>query len=242
MPVETLLLCRDQHALQVLRRVFQELEVQFLAADNALRAHDLITRRKFDAVVADCDDLPGARNVLQKVRSSSSNRTAIVFAIINGSTTVRQAYELGANFVLDKPLHYGRCLSTFRAAHGLMMRERRRYFRHEVNIPVTLHVGSAVQNGSITNLSEGGMAIRTSPPLPASGDIRLIFTLPGMGRQIDTRGEIAWNIGERAGIRLRFLPESIKAELAGWLGQSIEGPGPASVFINAARGQGWPGG
>src|SRR2546429_5543742 len=51
----------------------------------------------------------------------------------------------------------------------LLLREQRRYFRHPVNLPVTLKAGEAEQQARMTNLSGGGMAVRTVKPLKQIG-------------------------------------------------------------------------
>ena len=52
----------------------------------------------------DCDDLKGALSVLESLRKSASNKNSVTFAILNGSTTTQQAFQMGANFVLQKPI------------------------------------------------------------------------------------------------------------------------------------------
>lgn len=227
MPVESLLLARDAIALRVLRRVLDEIGVQLMVTTSAAEAAEVLSRRKFDAVIIDCDDIAGSSDVLKHLRQGASNKAAIVFAIVSGGTSARDAFDLGANFVLDKPLSADRVQRSFRAAHGLMVRERRRYFRHEVEIPATLDFDGTVYRTTISNLSEGGFAVISQRELPKAGGVRVNFTLPNTRTIIDGRGEIAWNTGERAGIRLLVLQESTKAALTNWLAQEIEKQEPA---------------
>jgi hypothetical protein len=44
----------------------------------------------------------------------------------------------------------------------MMEREHRRYFRHPVNLPVLLKHANGDQRARMTNLSEGGIAVRTT--------------------------------------------------------------------------------
>src|SRR5512142_2238253 len=121
MRLEALILCRDPEALRLLRRVLPDLGINLVSCAGAAEAGELLQRRKFDALLADCD-LPGAAETLSSLRSGASNRSCIVFALIAGATTARRAFELGANFVFDKPLSLDRTLRGFRAAHGLIVR------------------------------------------------------------------------------------------------------------------------
>jgi hypothetical protein len=71
------------------------------------------------------------------LRKSASNKNSVTFAILNGGTSTQQAFQMGANFVLQKPisaLNAKRCLG---AAINFMIREQRRYFR-PVEIPATI--------------------------------------------------------------------------------------------------------
>ena len=171
--LHALLLSADAEAVRILRRVMEDLKIGADAANGSDRALDLLNKRKFDAVIIDCDDTPGAPAVLRHLRTSASNKRAMAFAIINGKTTVRQAFDLGANFVIDKPLTVDRVQRSFRAAHGLMMRERRRYFRNALDsmAQITTSDGRPVR-GTLINLSEGGMSLKLNGPVTLNSTVR----------------------------------------------------------------------
>jgi DNA-binding response OmpR family regulator len=122
MSVEVLLLSRDLALLNVMRRVCDEAGIALQLATDAPEAEDMLARAKFDGLVADCDDVPSATTVIQNLRKGASNRSAVVFAIRNcAGITVRDAFEIGANFVLDKPVNVDRaatsgCQSKFRSS------------------------------------------------------------------------------------------------------------------------------
>jgi len=201
------------------------------------RATQLLAKRKFDAIVVDCDDVEGAPEVLRELRKSPSNKRAMAFAVINGSTTVKDAFEMGANFVLDKPLTAERALRSFRAAHGLMKREHRRYFRTHVEGEVQLTTPGGQQlRGTITNLSESGMALQMSEvgtALKTSTIVKMRFALPGRCR-LEAKGEvIRSDSGRGVAIRFLHLDQKMQRELEQWLGQQLEQHKPPAMFINA---------
>jgi hypothetical protein len=115
------------------------------------------------------------------LRKSASNKNTVTFAILNGGTTTKQAFQMGANFVLQKPisaLNAKRCLG---AAINFMVREQRRYFRHPVEIPVVITFGEGQKlKATITNISEGGMAIFFRGQLPKGPISTANFKLPGI--------------------------------------------------------------
>src|SRR4051812_29301017 len=101
MSLEALILSRDQEVTLAFRRVLQANSISLAVAASASEASENLNNRKYDAVIIDCDDVKGASGVLEVLRKGQSNRNAIAFAIIDGVTTMKQAYDMGANFVLE---------------------------------------------------------------------------------------------------------------------------------------------
>jgi c-di-GMP-binding flagellar brake protein YcgR len=132
------------------------------------------------------------------------------------------------NFVLHKPLSALNASRCFNAALGFMLRERRRYFRHPVTIPVTLLVEDKQLKADSTDLSEGGIALRIRQALPKNAAPRLQFTLPETNITFDVETEVAWaDIKGRVGLRFLKLPESSLQRLEGWLNAQTEKSGGA---------------
>ena len=231
MALQSLLLSRDDDVIRILRRVLNDLEIEVEVCTVPDKAAEELARRKWDAIIIDCDDCHGALDVLRSVRKMPSNKTSTAFAIINGITTVRNAFEMGANLALEKPITADRALHSFRAVHGMMLAERRRYYRHPVDIAVTLRYEDKEKQrqqevlATAINLSEGGMAVKlksTPPDTKAVATLR--FVLPGTSNWIETNGTIAWADGEgQAGIRFENPPFAVKELLARWFVQKMGG-------------------
>jgi CheY-like chemotaxis protein len=220
MPLESLLLSRDQHTIAVLRPTLEKLSIEIEVCRGARSGTEILSSEKFDAIIVDCDDLQGGLEVLQSLRRSPSNRNSVTFALLNGKTTTHQAFEMGANFVLQKPISQASALRCFSAALGFMERERRRYFRYPIEIALVLGLGEGQEvKATSTNISEGGMAIRFRGKLPRGRISKVAFTLPG-GVSLEPRVEMAWmDGGGRAGLRFFDLPKSSRKELEEWLVQ-----------------------
>jgi CheY-like chemotaxis protein len=239
MSLTSLLLCRDPESLRVLRRVLEDVGVSlevFTGPDPAVEA---LAKKKYDAVLIDCDDMHGAVDVLKLVRTSPSNRSAIVFAIVNRITKAGDAFTMGANFVLDKPLIMDRVARSLKAAQGLIMRERRRYFRQHIKLraEVMLPGGSEMQ-AWVSNLSTGGMSMVLPQSVRASGNVRVRFSLPEGKQLIDVQGEIAWTgqEGGQMGVRFLQVPAAAQKELDQWLSTHLDkAPSTMPLFINASR-------
>ena len=160
MTLISLLLSRDQQVIGVIRTALQKLAVEVEVCRGARSGCEILSSEKFDAVIVDCDDLQGGLDVFENLRHGESNKNSVTFAILNGKTTTHEAFELGAKFVLQKPISPSSAARCFNAALGFMEREQRRYFRHPVEM-ATLVISNLGQElkATATNLSEGGMAI-----------------------------------------------------------------------------------
>ena len=191
MALEALLLTSDPLVVKTLRRALDTVNVDLQVSSNAEETLHLLNRHKYDALLVDCDDVQHGPLVLGEMRKGKSNKSCIAFAIVNGGTSVQQAFEMGANFVLDKPIAADRASRGIRAAHGLIMRERRRYHRHLVNASGTLLVDGVNEIPvSIITISEGGVSIECDRQLHQGGAARLRIMLPGSKRPLDIKGEI----------------------------------------------------
>src|SRR5438105_5542627 len=167
MPLESLLLSRDREVTRVIQAALEKLPIQIEVCGGVSSGQEILRTEKFDAVIVDCDDLKGGLSVLASLRKGASNKNSVTFAILNGTTTTQQAFQMGANFVLQKPIQPVNAMRCFTAAFGLMERERRRYFRVPVEMPAFLtFLKDPMLKATATNLSEGGMAASFPGKLP----------------------------------------------------------------------------
>jgi CheY-like chemotaxis protein len=224
MELKCLLLCRDADTIRVFRRALEDLEVLVEECKAATAALDLLDTRKFDAIIIDCDDVAGGTEILTGIQESPSNKRAIVVAVINGPTTMRSSFEMGAHFALEKPVSFERVSRALRAAHGFMVTEQRRYFRHAVDTRAFLSFGVVKDMAcKITNISGGGMAVALAEQISSSWMVDVRFELPGIPEMIEAKGEFAWSDGEgHAGIRFVYVSIDSKRWLGKWLSERIE--------------------
>jgi hypothetical protein len=145
-------------------------------------------------------------------------------AIIDSQTALKGASELGAHFVLFKPISLERTKASFRSVRALMKRERRRHARIPVELQVEIVVGGG--SGSLhtvsVDLAENGIAIKAaSSKLPPSFQVH--FSLPGADSKIACRAEVAWEGNQVQGIRFRDVPAETTEQLKHWLGRQLMG-------------------
>jgi len=177
--LKALLLCSDEKIVRVLRRTLGDLEIGVEHCTSSEAALRHLTRERFEAIIVDCAG-PGAAAVLRSARVAPCNKRAVAVAILDNGVGLRSAFELGAHFILYKPVSVERAKSSFRAARALMKKERRRNARILVQIPVEMWSREGVRfKVNTTDLGEGGLALTLPRRSKPRGRWQLKFTLPG---------------------------------------------------------------
>ena len=224
MTLDSLLLSQDPELVRVIRPTLEKLSIDVEICHEARAGADILITDKFDAVIVDCDDLSGGLAVLQGLRSTPSNKNSVAFAILNGKrTTTQDAFGMGANFVLQKPISMLNAARCFHAALNFMIKERRRYFRQPVKMLVKVVYEGKTLNATSTNISEGGLAVQLREAPPKGAAPHLKFTLPNTNIHVDVEAEVAWvDVKGLAGFRFHDLSKSSKQELEQWLDEQIE--------------------
>ncbi len=189
-----------------------------LRQDSA-SAIELASRRHLDGLVIDCDDVPGGTKTLAQLRSTPSNQQTVIIAIVNGSTSSEAALDLGANFVVSKPIHQTRLRSILHIAVAQMEREHRRYFRYDVDLPVRFRnpLGQSF-TASMKNVSEGGLAIKLVDLVRLKGVVLVEFELPSVEEQtFHAKAEVVWSDSFVVGLRFLYIEKESGAALQTWL-------------------------
>jgi len=224
MMLDSLILSQDPELVRVIRPTLEKLSIDVEICHEARAGADILITDKFDAVIVDCDDLNGGLAVLQGLRTTPSNRNSVAFAILNGKrTTTQEAFGMGANFVLQKPISLLNASRCFHAALNFMLKERRRYFRQPVKMLVKVVFEGKTLSATSTNISEGGIALMLREALPKGASPHLKFCLPDTDIQIDVEAEVAWvNVKGLAGFRFHNLAKSFQEKLDEWLDDRME--------------------
>jgi CheY-like chemotaxis protein len=224
MTLDSLLLSKDPELVRVIRPTLEKLSIDVELCNEARAGVDILISDKFDAVIVDCDDLNGGLEVLQGLRGTPSNKNSVAFAILNGKkTTTQEAFGMGANFVLQKPISALNASRCFHAALNFMVKERRRYFRQPAKMQVKVVYEGKTLTATSTNISEGGIALmlREAPPKGAAPHLK--FTLPESNINLEVEAEVAWvDVKGLAGFRFHNIPKSSQAQLEQWLDDQIE--------------------
>ncbi len=222
MGLNSLLLCSDEKIIRVLRRTLGDLEIAVELCSDSDAALRKLTRQRFEAIIVDCSG-EGAPEVLRSARSAPCNKQAVAVAIVEPIVGLKAVFEIGAHFVLYKPVSTERAKSSFRAARALMKSERRRNVRVPVQIPVVLRSLDGGNNLKVTtvDLSEGGMAVHSPQRRRPTGRWTIVCTLPGAKDALELPAEFAWEgNGSQAGLRFQQISPESTRQLREWLKQN----------------------
>ena len=213
---EFLVVCNDATLFKTIATAIRMVNGRLNCAPSTRPAHNYVSRRKVDGIVIDMG-LPGALDLIAQVRRGSSNRSSVVFACMNSSPETQFAIRAGANFVLHRPLLPEKVAHIFTVAAGMMVSDKRRYFRYPLMVPVEMKMKEREIESTMSNLSEGGMAIWSLFYHAPGTPVQFAFEIP-FGGLIRGTGEVAWtNADGLAGIKFDILPDSAYTQLASWI-------------------------
>jgi DNA-binding NarL/FixJ family response regulator len=218
MSLQCLMVTRDPNLLSHIRTTLSEHGASLDLRQDSASAIELASRRHWDGIIIDCDDVPEGKEAIAKVRHTQSNQQTLIFAVINGSTRVDEALDSGANFVISKGQET-RFRSVLDATLPKMEREHRRYFRYEVDLPVRLrnHDGQSV-TARMKNISEGGLAIKLVDPLKFEGLVNLEFNLPSVNAEVfQAKADVVWSDSFVMGLRFLYTDKDSGVILQAWL-------------------------
>jgi len=217
-----LLASADPVTIQQFSHALQHWSLSTEVCEEVPAAIRLLNSRKFDAVIVD-HQLGQSEAFLEAVRFSSSNRTAVTFAIGISHTQTPTAFRGRASFVFDRPLSMESISRTIKPAFRLILRERRGYFRCHVSLPVSIRRESLPEIACRSiNISEGGMAVSTLVALSPGEEVQVQFALYGQKAPFVVESIILWCSEDGVGIHFKPLSQGHKSKLRDWLSSQME--------------------
>jgi ActR/RegA family two-component response regulator len=219
-----LIVSEDAMATRQLAEAMQELALSVEVCIKVSDALDRVNHGKLEVAVIDFSLGNQAPFFLEQLRVSESNRTAVTFAITSGSAETAYALKRGSRFALERPLTLDSIRHTLKAAYGLIVRERRRYFRYPISVPAAANKKGGTQVfGRTVNLSEHGMAFSSLSPLTPGAQVTMQFTLADPQLAITADCKVSWiNDEGQSGLSFVFLPSNLSSELQVWLARRLE--------------------
>ena len=217
MQVNSLLVTRDSRVQETVAEVFAGVDLRL--REDAKSALDIITKSHFDGFIIDCDGMEEGKSIIAGIRSSRANHQSVIFTIVDGTTSVATAIELGANFVLSKPVQANRLEAYLRSSIQKMEAEHRRYFRYQLTLEaeVILRDGATIP-AQILNVSDGGFAMRLLDRAHLHGAVTIWFIIPGAQRSVITVSAApCWSTEPIFGMKIVSMDDDSRSAYEEWL-------------------------
>jgi CheY-like chemotaxis protein len=234
MTLSALLVCVDEAAAEVLRRVLEELNIRVEACPDFARAAIRLAQERFDVVIVDGKSNAEVVALLRDSRSTRQKDTTLAVAVVAGQENIRELFSLGVNFVLYKPVAYDRALSSLRAAREVMRKDKRKNVRATVHAQATADYANVEQEkATLVDLAEDGMCVRFGKKLPPVSKVYFQFTLPGQKSNIRLSGQVVWqDWSGRAGFQFMDVPKASRRLLTEYLAANVANDARRQPFQN----------
>jgi DNA-binding response OmpR family regulator len=207
----------DTSVLDVISSCLNELGIAGACHPDRDSALGLLQKQKIDAFFVD-QDLDPDLSVLEQMRSSSSGRGAVGFGIVTATSDGIRACR-AADFIITKPLTKAGVARTLRAAYGMMLKERRRYSRHNLRCEAILCDATGRKClARTTNISQTGIALECELSLPAGAVVQLQVALPRTSEACKFEGRVIWSAANgKAGLTFTHMSTRDRESLTEWV-------------------------
>jgi CheY-like chemotaxis protein len=191
--------------------------IEVEACGDLYEAQERLSERKFDGIFADFEHAD-ALQLLRNVKKSKHNKRSIAFAIVEPQAGLGEAFQAGAHFVIYKPVSVQGSKRTIRAAHGLLMREKRSHFRNDISVPGALLVpGQPLSPVLLLDLHRNGALIESRIGLRIGQTFRLWFTVPETTSEVEVEATVRWrDIAGRTGVKFSNISRESHRSLDDW--------------------------
>lgn len=162
--------------------------------------------QRIDLVVLDLR-LPQGRGLelLRTLLAAPAERPPVVVfsGTIANAEEVRELASLGVAGYVNEYSGVGHIMPAL-APHLFPDHYNRRSSpRVVLGVPIAYRVGNAIATSLTLNVSQGGVAVRTTNPLDVASVVRVRFRMPGASKEIDAEARVAWS-DRRVGMGLQF--------------------------------------
>ena len=192
--IQALVVSSDQQLMAMFSEALWRMGIGVQRYTDEAAANARCELARFEAAVLDFDTVTGVESVVLSLRESPSSKNALIFAVATGDAPRQCALQKGVNFAFERPLEQQRIKAVLRTAYGLMLRERRRYYRYPVTAVAQLKRASGAELECTTlNISRNGAALLVPSPLEAGECVEIRLFVPEIEGPISARGRVIWD-------------------------------------------------
>lgn len=112
------------------------------------------------------------------------------------------------------------------APAGTLSLSQQRYYRAQIEIPISIKYANEQFEGTMLNLSMGGAGLSAEKSLRIGASVSLCFAIPGSSTVTEVSGRITWaNKDGHHGIQFSDMAPSLRAALQRWLRAEMQKDG-----------------
>ena len=215
--LQAVVVARDPMVVNSVSESLEKLGITPAVYRETSAAMRTLSHQKTDAFLVDREIDPEL-SVLRAMRQSTSSRYAVAFAICSPESRAKDAFRV-ADFVIDKPLAPHRIKRTMKAAYGIMLKERMRYFRHSLRTEAIV-IDSNFRRfiAQTTNISQTGIGLECIAPLIARQTVQLEFALTGDQQKLGCKAQVIWLADNgKTGMTFTDMSDTDRARLNEWI-------------------------
>jgi DNA-binding response OmpR family regulator len=170
----------DPATCELIQEVLSSAAIEADAFTDSSQAATRLKENKFDAAFLDMRmPPPDGIELVRQIRASALNQKAVIVMItgMDEREFLTNAFQLGANFVLFKPVDRQALQRSIRVTRGLIDREKHRFTRVNLRCKVTMESARDRLQGTTLDLSANGMLVQANRVFPAGSLVQVSLEL-----------------------------------------------------------------
>ena len=211
-------ICRDRLSLQTLQSALHELGIEPVVCPCNEEALELVLAGRCSTLIVDFD-LRGADEVVRMAAMLPPVQKPVLFAVASRAWPgTGQAFQSGVSRILYRPLDPELVKDAVKAGGKGAKRGRRKSTRYEMKTLVHLDVESTRLAAVTIDISEHGLALQATEPVPISSHLPFRCVLPGTDFTLQGYADVIWASDQgRAGLFFSKLAPAAHKHLRHWL-------------------------
>ena len=180
--------------LRPLKQLISDLDLEGIFQAPGVLLRDSIDLDTFDGIFLDLKTAERKGSALvERIRGSKANShtPVLMLTATRNPKDLKECFRLGIDLFLEKPVDPGRLRRLLRTCRGMISRERRRYRRFPIPLPVLCRWDLQDISGQIIDLSATGMIARLEKAPPVGFCVRLQFNLSVAGEPYAPTARVA---------------------------------------------------
>jgi CheY-like chemotaxis protein len=210
-------LCRDNPSLKTLQSTLGDLGIDLLACASGQEALEQVLAGRCSTLIVDFD-LPGAEEVIRMAALLPPAQKPALLAVASRAWPgTGQAFHSGANRILYRPLDSELLKDALKTGKPTKS-QTRKAARYELKTLAYLDFENATLPAITIDISEHGLALQATEPVPIGSNVPFRCVLPGTEFTLEGYADVIWASDKgRAGLFFSKLTPASRKHLKQWL-------------------------